>query len=62
MGGLQPLTIAKSSPTSPSVRVGGWRHRKQDAQLGGSMMSGGLETSGVTGVMAESMEVEMDEA
>ena len=33
-------------------------YRKQEAQLGGSMMSGGLETSGVTGVMAESMEVE----
>ena len=33
-------------------------YRKQEAQVGGSMMSGGLETSGVTGVMAESMEVE----
>jgi len=32
--------------------------RKQEAQLGGSMMSGGLGTSGITGVMEESMEVE----
>ncbi len=32
--------------------------RKQEAQLGGSMMSGGLGVSGMTGVMEESMEVE----
>lgn len=32
--------------------------RKQEAQLGGSMMSGGLGVSGMTGAMEESMEVE----
>jgi len=36
--------------------------RKQEAQAGGSMMSGGLGTSGMTGVMEESMDVDMDEA
>ena len=35
VGGLQPLTIAKSSPTSPSVRGGGMASSEAGGAVGG---------------------------